>query len=50
MTENKDYATLTLSPSLAVDNANASAKKVGDYPNPVKDVLNLTNSDKIIKN
>ena len=44
---NKDYATLTLSPSLAVDDANASAKKVGVYPNPVKDVLNLTNSDKV---
>ncbi|PZU87830.1 MAG: secretion protein [Chryseobacterium sp.] len=44
---NKDYATLTLSPSLAVDDANASAKRVGIYPNPVKDVLNITNSDKV---
>ncbi|WP_312765351.1 T9SS type A sorting domain-containing protein [Epilithonimonas sp.] len=44
---NKDYATLTLSPSLGVDDANTSAKRVGIYPNPVKDVLNITNSDKI---
>lgn len=44
---NRDYATLTFSPSLAVDDANASSKKIGVYPNPVKDILNFTNSDKI---
>ena len=44
---NKDYATLTFSPTLiAVDETNSSAKKIGVYPNPVKDVLNLSNSDK----
>ena len=44
---NRDYATLTLSPSLAVDETGASAKKIGVYPNPVKEILNFTNADKI---
>jgi len=44
---NRDYATLTLAPSLAVDEADASAKKIGVYPNPVKDILNFKNADKI---
>ncbi len=44
---NKDYATLTLAPSLAVDEANSSAKKIGVYPNPVKDIVSFTNADKI---
>lgn len=43
---NRDFATLTLLPSLAVDDTNAFTKKIGVYPNPVKDVLNLSNSDK----
>ncbi|MFC4164354.1 T9SS type A sorting domain-containing protein [Epilithonimonas zeae] len=44
---NKDFATLTFSPALAVDDVNSSAKKIGVYPNPVNDVLNFTNADKI---
>lgn len=44
---NKDFATLTLSPSLAVDDTTLSANKVSLYPNPVKDVLNFTNAEKI---
>ena len=44
---NKDFATLTLSPTLAVDDSNLVANKVSLYPNPVKDVLNFTNADKI---
>lgn len=44
---NKDFATLTLSPSLAVDDSAFAANKVTLYPNPVKDVLNFTNADKI---
>lgn len=43
----RDYATLTLSPSLAVDETGASAKKIGVYPNPVKDILSFTNAEKI---
>lgn len=44
---NKDFATLTLTPSLAVDDAAMAGNKVSLYPNPVKDVLNFTNEDKI---
>ncbi len=44
---NRDFATLTLSPSLAVDDLNTSAKKVGIYPNPVNNILNLSNSDNV---
>ncbi|MCD9856235.1 T9SS type A sorting domain-containing protein [Epilithonimonas sp. JDS] len=43
----RDYATLTLSPSLAVDESALAANKVSLYPNPVQDVLNFTNADKI---
>jgi hypothetical protein len=43
----RDYATLTMSPTLAVDDANASARKIGIYPNPVSSILNFTNPDKI---
>jgi len=43
----RDYATLTLSPSLAVDDLGLAANKISLYPNPVKDVLNFTNVDKI---
>ncbi|WP_379968637.1 T9SS type A sorting domain-containing protein [Epilithonimonas sp. UC225_85] len=44
---NKDFATLTFSPSLAVDESSLAANKVTIYPNPVKDVLSFTNADKI---
>lgn len=43
---NRDYATLVMTPSLAVDDI-GSLSKVSIYPNPVKDELNFTNSDKI---
>lgn len=43
---NRDYATLVLTPSLAVDDV-AHLSKVAIYPNPVKDELNFTNSEKI---
>lgn len=43
----RDYATLTLSPALAVDDLSLTTNKVSLYPNPVKDVLNFTNTDKI---
>ena len=44
---NRDYATLTFSPVLAVNDASLTANKVSLYPNPVKDVLNFTNAEKI---
>lgn len=43
----RDYATLTLTPFLAVDEADASARKISVYPNPVTDVINFKNPDQI---